>query len=172
MQLQYPDEPFFYFTLLNACTVKEFDFLCDTSNPLKRGEIRPLYYYEHLSFKTMFCEMIYRAINMFPDIVEYTITTKSNRGTSNFVLGYFEDTVTDDGNICMAKIISDDIGNYDLSLHDIKQLYNHNHAVEVDMGIIDCYTILMHMGGWDPIVKTSFKVANNKNQLVFKNLQN
>ena len=50
-------------------------------------------YWRYISFRTMICEMIYQAVNLFPEIEEYTITCTSNSIITTLQLGIYSDNI-------------------------------------------------------------------------------
>ena len=117
---------------------------------------------EFAVFKMYICELIYNAINFFPDVYEYTITCKNEQGTSTLCFAVFED-MCDDNHHCMAKLVTSDIEMYNLNLEEIKVLYMSNRHEGVDSFIVDTMVMLMCMGGNIPRVSTSYKLNENNN---------
>ena len=57
-----------------------------------RPTLKPVRYFNLQSFRIYLCELVYNAVNLFPEICEYTITSTNENGTSTLKLGYFENT--------------------------------------------------------------------------------
>ena len=107
--------------------------------------------YDVLSFRILICELIYNAINLFPDIYEYTITC--NRSTMK--IGYFD--VLDDNGEPTVITITNPMGNYKLNKVNVYQLYRHNRDPDIDMETINAVSVLMILDGNIPMIKTSYK---------------
>ena len=144
--------------LISECTIN--DISC----------IKCQKYYDIFAFKMFVCELIYNAINLFPDIYEYTIKFKNRNGTSYLRFGNFGE-LSDDGFECMGKIVSIDAEDiYSLSRSDIKSLYCNNRNENVDHDLINTLMVIVCMGGPIPSITTWFKINKNemKNKLKFK----
>ena len=171
----YKDNPFAFFKYLQMCKRGTGYQLLSEINTKNVCHIKELQYYEVMCFKTYICELIYNAINLFPDISEYTIICKNEIGIAHVNLGLFE-TIADDGEPCMAKFNfksfeeEDDEVKYDLELAEIKDLYCNNRHQDVRPDIINTLMVLLYMGGHLPTVVTSYKInpESLKNRLKFK----
>jgi hypothetical protein len=63
-------------------------------------------YQNFLSFKTMICEMVFRAINNFPNIIkEYTIKCTNNKGTCLIKIG-ISDHLDNEGELSVLTLIT------------------------------------------------------------------
>ena len=154
------DNPYSFFEYLKMC--KGFTGIRLLSEIANVHLIKPMKYYEIVTFKTFICEIVYNAINLFPDICEYIIKCENENGLSFLKIAHFEDTL-DDGQPCLAQYTGMDVGIYCLSLKDIKNFYMNNRHREIDPHVINTLVTLMHMGGNTPKVTTSFK--SNKSLL-------
>jgi len=130
-------------------------------------------YYNFLSFKSLVCAIIYNGINMFPDINVYTIEFTNNYGTTSLVFRDFCE-VGEDRRPCLCKLYSmsssaPDHQFYNLTLDDIKQLYCNNHYSHVENDTVNTLIVILHMGGWQPIIKTTF---NNNPKFIKSAMKN
>lgn len=167
----FEENPHAYFHYLKTCKqgngqhlISEINIncLCDS--------IKAKRYYDMFSFKMFVCELIYNAINLFPDIYEYTMKFRNENGITYIRLGSFSE-LSDDGFDCMAKIVSIDSEDiYSLNRNDIKSLYCNNRNSDIDNELINTLIVIICMGGRIPSVTTSFKINKNemKNKLKFK----
>jgi len=111
-------------------------------------------YYNAISFRIYFCELVYNAVMLFPDITEYTIICKGTYTTS-LKIGYF-DELDDNGEPTVAKI-SSYIGDYSLNKQDFFQIFRANRDPDIDTDTVNSFVIMMIMDGNAPIIKTSYK---------------
>ena len=166
----FKENPYAYFHYLKTCKKGEGFQLLSEVNIKLLDCLKTKDYYDCLSFKTFLCELIYNAINLFPDISEYTIKAENDMGISFFILGIHED-LADDGHPCMAKLISVEVDDtFGLNLKQIKSLYCNNRHNDVDTELINVLVLMMYMGGTMPKLSTSFKINKDryKNVLKFK----
>ena len=124
--------------------------------PVDVNVIRSNITYELIAFRTYICELIYNAVQLFPEISEYTIECSNNITNSKLILGTFTD-IDDTDMPCCCKIIT----TYDTFVLNKVALYNifiankiHNPDYSVTNGLI----MILTMSGWIPIVKTSYKM--------------
>jgi len=159
--------PFTFFKYLRINKSEEEINLVSEIDTKKIHLIKPFNYYEVLTFKTFICEIVYNAINMFPDICEYVIVCKNENGISYLTLGFYEE-IADDGHPCMAiyKCYQNEKDSspiiYHLELKDIEQLYCNNRHDAVDASTINTLMCLLYMGGSSPSVSTFSKVNKTK----------
>jgi len=133
---------------------------------------------EVIQFKIFLCELVYQAIEMFPDISEYTIAFKNNNCISEIKLGEFKsETGVSDIALFTCQQIKNGIiepPEYcSITNTGILNMYTFNNIFS-QMGRtqqtdsereIDMIIELIYSGGYSPTVKTSYKVirSNNKN---------
>ena len=121
---------------------------------IQKGDyIKSSEYYDMITFKTFICEIIFNAINLFPDIHEYTIKFKSKQCENYFRLGFFEE-LADDAHPCMGKILIDNTEHL-LTIRDIKNLYTNNRYRDIDNEVLNAFVTLMYRPGIS--ITTSFK---------------
>ena len=158
-----PEEnPFGFFNYLKLCKGSYGFHLLSEVNTNILYHIKPMEYYEVMTFKTYICEIVFNAINLFPDITEYTINCTNENGISIMKLGRFDD-LSDDGLNCMAKFICVDMDmEYLLTHNDVKQLYMNNRHENVQPDVVNTLVALMYRGGHLPLLKTSY-VINKEN---------
>jgi hypothetical protein len=116
-------------------------------------------HYEILSFKIYICELIFNAINLFPDILEYTIVIK-DRNTSTMVIGYL-DEIDSEGERCLAKI-TNKLGEYPLTKQNIHDLYIANRSKVVEEENIHTLLALMFLDSEYPRISTSYITKPSK----------
>jgi hypothetical protein len=124
--------------------------------PVQKNSLRSFEYYNYLSFRIYICELIYRGIKEFPRICEYTITCTNDSGTKSMVFKNY-DELADDGTACMGKLYTEDNQVYHFTVKDIKDLFMSN-RYNLENTNIDTFILLLHLSGWDPIVKTEYKI--------------
>ena len=114
-------------------------------------------YWRYISFRTMICEMIYQAVNLFPEIEEYTIICNSTSTGTNTTLqlGTYPDNI-------VAKLSNGE--HYcDISKIDIVKIYSANRIPTPDNDKINnIIQILYHTGLSEPVISTSM-IFSNKN---------
>lgn len=164
-------QPFYFFHYLKSTKRGDGLQLLSEVNCKTLGLVKDISYYEVLTFKTFICELIYNGINLFPEICQYTIICKNEKGISYLTFGLFDD-IADDGHPCMAtfKCYQNEKDTepiiYHLELKDIKHLYCNNRHQDVDSDCVNTLMILLYMGGISPNVSTTSKV----NKTHFKNI--
>ena len=122
-----------------------------------RDTLKPVRYFNLLSFRIYICELVYNAINLFPEISEYTITAKNDHGTSTLKFGLFQE-LTDDGHLAMGVFKSNfDNESFYLRLEDIKSLYMANRHTDVDHTTVTTVIVSMYMCGSLPVVSVDYK---------------
>ncbi len=122
-----------------------------------RHSLKPVRYFNLLSFRIYICELVYNAINLFPEISEYTITAKNENGTSTLKFGLFQE-LTDDGHLAMGVFKSNfDNERFYLRLADIKSLYMANRHTEVDHTTVTTVIVSLYMCGSLPDVSVEYK---------------
>ena len=123
-----------------------------------RDTLKPVRYFNLLSFRIYICELVYNAINLFPEISEYTITSKNENGTSTLKFGLFNET-TDDGHEAMGVFKSNFADeSFYLSHAHIKSLYMANRHIDVDHETVTTVIVSMYMSGsMPPIVSVDYK---------------
>jgi hypothetical protein len=67
------------------------------------------------------------------------------------------DELADDGTACMGKLYTEDNQVYHFTVKDIKDLFMSN-RYNLENTNIDTFILLLHLSGWDPIVKTEYKI--------------
>ena len=108
--------------------------------------------YDILSFKIMLCEIIYNAINLFPDIYEYTISCIGTH-QSTITIGFLND-LDDNGEPAIMKI-KNHHGTHIINKEEVFQLYRYNRDPDIEM--TNTISLIMRLGGNIPIIKTSYK---------------
>ena len=150
--------PYAFFHYLKTCKSKG-SYILSEINPKSLYNIKLNEYYNCLSFKTYICEIIYNAINLFPDISEYRIMCKNECGETYLSFALFEDEIMDDEHPCMAKFKSVELEEiYTLSLKEIKSLYCNNRYSDIDTDIVNTLVMLMYSDGSTPTVYTSYTI--------------
>jgi hypothetical protein len=131
--------------------------------------IKPPRYYELLSFRIYICELVFNAINLFPEISEYTITCQSENKTSYLKFGVFKEHIIDNSP-CMGIFKSEyDNETFYLSLKDIKSLYMANRYPEVDQMTVTTLIVSLVMGSYTiPKVEVSYKYNNDHFKEILK----
>jgi len=99
------ENPYAYFNYLQTCKGGDYIHLLSEVTIGEKESVKENKYYNALSFKIFICEIIYNAINLFPEIEEYTISCSNENGTSHLKLGIFGE-LSDDGFQCLGKFIS------------------------------------------------------------------
>ena len=122
-----------------------------------RDTLKPVRYFNLLSFRIYICELVYNAINLFPEISEYTITAKNENGSSTIKFGLFHE-LTDDGQLAMG-LFKSNFGreSFYLCLADIKSLYMANRHTEVDHVTVTTVIVSLYMYGNPPVVSVDYK---------------
>jgi hypothetical protein len=158
------ENPYAYFHFLKYTkgNLPRFDYDLHVTNTIQCRER-----VEFITFRKFICELIYNAINFFPEICEYTITCKNESGISTLCFAVFEE-MSDDDHFCLGKFVSTDIDMYLLNLNEIKQLYMNNRNKDTDPFIVETLLMLMCMGGSIPTVTTSFKINEKEFKGNFK----
>ena len=104
------------------------------------------------------CELFYQAVQLIPNtITEYTISCTNDKGTSTLKIGIL-DELDDDGEISIAKIVTPYtylILNKDI----VHNFYISNRTSEYNVEDVQLIISLLEMGGYEPIIKTSYKTA-------------
>ena len=108
-------------------------------------------------FRIYVCEIIYNAIQLFPDIIEYTITFENDNGITILKIGKFEDD-------CWGQILTSDGCYCNLSRVDMSILYISN-KIKSDYGRLCMIIEVLRNGINEPKVKTSFII----NKLIIDN---
>jgi hypothetical protein len=124
-------------------------------------------YYNYLSFKTMICEMIFRAINNFPHIIkEYTITCTNNKGQVIIKIGVSEHKDNED-ELSVVTVITPN-KTYYLNKVDVNTICIANRTNFYDHLTVHEFISIIYGGsdGYEPIVKTSW-VSNKNNKKEF-----
>ena len=109
-------------------------------------------YYDTISFRTMICEIIYQAIQMFPLIKEYTILCENSKGRSKIIIGYHEE-IDNDGELGLVKV-QNKHGTFMLDKIDVHNLYIFNRCNECDTEIANALMLCLYLDGEKPSVKT------------------
>ena len=107
-----------------------------------------------ITFRTFLCELVYRAVQYFPDIAEYTIECKNNSGTVSLKLGNFENE-TDYPDIAT---VTTQCGTCTLSKVQIIKMYSANRMTNPDHRATNMLIDCIFNGGYEPTVKTSWKI--------------
>jgi hypothetical protein len=157
------ENPYYFFEYLK--TYKKGDgleLLSEISALQSLNSVKSMSYYQISSFKTFICELIYNAINLFPEISEYTIRCENKLGWSSIQFSRFEE-LSDDTHPCLGKLTTSEIGSYCLQCSDIKHLYMHNRHKNIDINLINTIISILLMTDDFPKVTTSFTI--NKTQL-------
>jgi hypothetical protein len=142
----------FYTDLKNQWKMPNVSFL-----PLNNGQNKFLLSSPKsvLTFRTFICELIYQATQMFPDIIEYTITCKNNVGTVILKMGTFTDP---DSPVPDHLTITNGDGWCSLSKVDIIKMYVANRIPTPDHFKTNMMIDLLYSGGDEPSVKTSYTI--------------
>jgi hypothetical protein len=122
------------------------------------GAIKENAYYNTLSFRILFCEIVYNGIMLFPEIYEYTITVKGTF-TTILKIGYCKE-LDDNGEPCIAILTTNTIaGNktYYLNKMDLFHIFRANRDPDVDKDIVDSFVLMMVLDGCNPVITTSYK---------------
>ena len=163
----FEENPYAYFHYLKLCKKTEcLHVLSDVNN---YHFLHSKEYYDNLSLNFYICELVYNAINLFPDISEYTIKCQNENSVSYLKFGVFNDIDSHGRNI-MAKIIStDDEDIYLLDYDEIKKLYCNNRDVYTEETTINTIIVLLSISLSSKIT-TSYKINPGylKNTLKFK----
>jgi hypothetical protein len=163
------ENPYAFFEYLKICKGGDGLKILSEVNTSGLWNIKGMDYYEIITFKTFMCELIFHAVNAFPDISEYTITCESPNGTTWITLSNFE-TPEDDEHPCMAKfksIVTDMV--HELSLKELKYIYMNNRYNNINHDVVNMFMTLMYTGGNNvPKITTSYKMNKPVNQLKFK----
>jgi hypothetical protein len=160
LKQRYITDPIEYFTFLSSyqplvnphCIIGDCAF-----NPHKRV-ISDWSSYDTVSFRTCICELFYHAINSFPMISEYTIECSNDMTTSYIILKAFDTDELDDRNERGLCRVSNKFDTFMLNKFDIYNIYVSNKVCDPDYDIVNSLVIALHMGGSNPIIKTSFKI--------------
>jgi hypothetical protein len=162
--------PYAFFVYLKTCKSRDTIQLLAEVCPIKPGHVRSMEYYNIMSFKTFVCEIVFNAINLFPEIRKYTIIFENELGKSYLIFGLFQE-LSDDGHPSMGKFFGPD-AYINLTLNDIKELYCNNRHDNINSNVIDTLVAFTTMGGSAPRVSTSFEMNEGiiKHKLKFKDL--
>jgi hypothetical protein len=162
------NNPYAFFDYLKLCKGGGSTQLVAEITPHDRELIRSNEYYDTLSFKTFICELVYNAINLFPQISKYTISCKNEQGECQLIFADFSEQHENNSSV-MSKFVGIDWG-YSLELSDIKHLYSHNRHENVDLDTVNVMVALMCMGGTIPRVSTFYEVNKDfyRSELKFK----
>jgi hypothetical protein len=164
------ENPFGFFNYLKICKRKSNMEKISTVG-VYRPTIKPVRYYNLLSFRIYLCELVYNAINLFPEICEYTITSRNEKGTSSLRFGYFKDIVKGESEPSMGIFKSNFDGEcFYLRLHDIKSMYMANRHKEIDEMSVTAVIVSMYMCGTTPKITVDYKINPGyfKGKLKFK----
>ena len=128
--------------------------ICTTDLPIDciKHVFRENSYYQAHSFRTLICELIYQAIQMFPNIKEYRIICKNNKGVSKIIIGYLEELDNDD-ELGLIKI-ENKYTTVILDKTDVHNIYIFNRCSEGDPEIINAVLSCLYLDGNQPSVKT------------------
>ena len=154
----FKENPYAFFNYLkttNRYDTTQLELIAEVPPP-QVGVFKSNEYYEIMGFKPFVCELIYNAINLFPDIRKYTITFENEYGKSYLIFGLFQE-ISEDGHPCMLKYIGLDTF-INLELKDIKNLYCNNRHDNIDSNTVDTLIGLVMMGGSIPKVSTTFEI--------------
>lgn len=162
-----PDfNPYGFFEYLKICKGYKGVQLLSEINTNNLNSIKSNDHYRIITFKTYICELVYNAVNLFPDISSYTIICKNTSFTSTLTFTLY-DELSDDNKQCMAKFEYKDVGVYYLTLNDIKNFYMHNRYHEIDTRVINHITAIMQMDGSVPKITTEY-ITNQSPKLRLK----
>ena len=124
--------------------------------------IKSTHYYSAITLKIYFCELVYNAVMLFPDIYEYTIICQGSH-RSTLKIGYFTE-LDDDGEPTIAKISNTEIGDYCLNKNDFFQIFRCNRDPTIDNDTVNSFIVMMTLDCVNPIISTSYKTkSGNKN---------
>ena len=159
------ENPFAYFNYLKICKSKGdgFECLSDVNFELIHN-LKIKKYYDIISFKTYICELIYNAINLFPEIDSYTITCKSEDIISVLTFGFF-DEIAEDGHKCMLKFKNNEASHdYLFNLKEIQQLYCNNRYNDDNNpdSIVNTLLAFLLMTGSVPTVTTEYTISKKE----------
>ena len=119
-------------------------------------------YQNFLSFKTMICEMIFKAINNFPLIIkEYTIKCKNNKGTCLIKIGV-SDHVDNEGELSVLTLITPNKTFY-LNKTDVTTICISNRSDYYNKYTVYEFMSILYGGpdGHEPSVETSWVSTKN-----------
>ena len=125
-------------------------------NDLPKECIHPIFretsYYQTLAFRTMICEIIYQAVQLFPCIKEYRILCENNKGKSKIIIGYLEE-LDNEGEPGLIKV-ENKHGSFILDKTDVHNIYIFNRCNESDFEIVNALMLCLYLDGDQPTVKT------------------
>jgi hypothetical protein len=110
-------------------------------------------------FRTFMCELIYQAVQMFPDIIEYTFECTNNYGMTVIKMGMFEDP---ESPIPDIFTITTKDGYCSISKADVIKMYIANRVPKPDHHKTNMMIDLLYNGGHEPIIKTSYIINPGK----------
>jgi hypothetical protein len=112
-------------------------------------------YWRFISFRILICELIYKAVNMFPEIEEYNITCTSGKSVSIIQLGTYPNNV-------VARLSMGDCF-CDILKTDIIKIYMANRIPDPNNDRLDTIMqILYYSGKYEPSISTSMVFSNKK----------
>lgn len=155
---QFPAESTHYFEFLKKYKANEDIHIISDISFKSLYNVKANYYYSMISFKTYMCELFYRAINMFPDIIEYTMHVKNDKVSTAFIISsILTDSFDDNGQRALA-LITNEFETYILSKYDINNLYTANRTSNNRCEAAVALVMLLWRDGCEPSVTTSYKL--------------
>ena len=129
--------------------------LCYTyiSNMKEHPSYKSDHYYSTFSFRTLLCEIIYQAIQMFPRIKEYQILCQNNKGKSKITIGFLEERDNEDEPGLIK--VENKHGTFVLNKVDVHNIYIFNRCPDGDPDIINNVLLCLYLDGDQPTLKTN-----------------
>lgn len=121
--------------------------------------VRSCEYYNLRSFKTLICELVFRAINMFPVISEYVIECTNNEDVSKLSIGYYSELDNDNEPTVMK--LENKHFNFCLTKDDVQAIYIANRSKLYDVVTVNMIINCLYFKGYEPTVKTSYTVVKS-----------
>ena len=119
-------------------------------------------FYRMYSFRHMICELMHNAINMFPEISQYSIICKNNIGTATMDIS-LDGYIDPDPQFSTPGIakITNKFGTYILHKQDIMSLYVATKVKDPEDSIVNVHALnfmceLLYQTGYEPIISTTF----------------
>jgi hypothetical protein len=160
LRKQWLEDPLEFFNfLIRFKTNDDLLVLCDGVINNKPG-VKCSQVSDAVAFRTMICELFYRAINYFDIVETYTIHCKNNVCETNIVIGHQPGKLDDQNMPAMASLRTQ-WGEYILNYEQIYLLYIANRIKDPDFETINSFMILLFMTGNEPRVRTSYTIRKD-----------
>lgn len=125
--------------------------------PYDHTKIKSIDSRRYLTFKKLVCELFFNAINYLgTDISEYTITFKNSVSTKHIIIG-LSNICDDEGELCVARIITKEGCIYPLNKSHVQNLYAANKHNFHNKLVVDTFLKILFMVGEEPSITTSYK---------------